>query len=103
MSGDRKKHFHNAQGDGCSQLAVLGTRAHEIFHQLVETFIATGSPVGARTISNSLEESLSPATVRNVMQDLEEAGLLSSPHHQRGTGADRNWLAIVCGYHAACG
>ncbi|MEM7268615.1 MAG: heat-inducible transcriptional repressor HrcA [Pseudomonadota bacterium] len=65
-------------------LSDLNDRSREIFRRLVETYIETGEPVGSRTISKNLEASLSAATVRNTMQDLEALGLLDSPHTSAG-------------------
>ncbi|MDF2233219.1 heat-inducible transcriptional repressor HrcA [Albimonas sp. CAU 1670] len=65
-------------------LGDLNDRSRAIFRQLVETYLETGDPVGSRTLSKALEQPLSAATVRNVMQDLEEMGLLGSPHVSAG-------------------
>ncbi len=65
-------------------LADLSERAREIFHRLVETYIATGEPVGSRTISRAPGINLSPASVRNVMADLEDLGLIYAPHTSAG-------------------
>ncbi|MGG7567521.1 heat-inducible transcriptional repressor HrcA [Rhodovulum sp. DZ06] len=65
-------------------LTDLNDRSREIFRRLVETYLDTGEPVGSRTLSKALEGALSPATVRNVMQDLEQLGLLGSPHVSAG-------------------
>jgi len=62
----------------------LNERSREIFRHIVDTFMETGEPVGSRTISKLLEQALSPATIRNVMADLEETGLLYSPHTSAG-------------------
>lgn len=62
----------------------LTERSREVFRRLVETYLESGEPVGSRTLSRSLVESLSPATIRNVMQDLELLGLLDSPHVSAG-------------------
>jgi heat-inducible transcriptional repressor len=51
---------------------------------VVESFIDSGSPVGSRTISKKSDVNLSPASIRNVMQDLEEVGLLAAPHTSAG-------------------
>lgn len=67
-----------------ASLSDLNDRSREIFRRLVETYLETGEPVGSRTISRALETSLSAATVRNVMQDLEHLGLLDSPHTSAG-------------------
>ena len=66
------------------ELSDLNDRSRDIFRALVETYIETGEPVGSRTISRNLETTLSAATVRNVMQDLEHLGLLDSPHTSAG-------------------
>ncbi|MGF1446206.1 MAG: heat-inducible transcriptional repressor HrcA [Pikeienuella sp.] len=65
-------------------LADLNERSRTIFARLVETYLESGAPVGSRTLSKSLELGLSAASVRNVMQDLEELGLLDSPHISAG-------------------
>jgi heat-inducible transcriptional repressor len=62
----------------------LSERAREVFRQVVESYLGTGAPVGSRTISRLPGVNLSPASIRNVMQDLEEAGLLSHPHTSAG-------------------
>ena len=64
--------------------APIGEREHEILTALVETFIATGEPVGSRTLARSSREGLSPATIRNVMSDLADAGFLDQPHTSAG-------------------
>jgi heat-inducible transcriptional repressor len=65
-------------------IAGLDSRSRDIFRRLVDTYIETGEPVGSRTISKVLPASLSPASVRNVMMDLEDAGLIYSPHTSAG-------------------
>jgi heat-inducible transcriptional repressor len=67
-----------------SPLAQLDERSREIFRQIVESYLATGEPVGSRHLSRLLPMTLSPASVRNVMQDLEEAGLIYAPHVSAG-------------------
>src|SRR2546426_9404553 len=62
----------------------IGEREREILTAIVETFIATGDPVGSRTLARSNKEGLSPATIRNVMSDLAEAGFLEQPHTSAG-------------------
>ena len=62
----------------------IGEREREILTAIVETFIATGDPVGSRTLARSNREGLSPATIRNVMADLAEAGYLEQPHTSAG-------------------
>ena len=67
-----------------STLSELNNRFRDIFKSLVDAYLETGEPVGSKTISRLLDFSLSPATIRNVMADLEEAGLLLSPHTSAG-------------------
>ena len=62
----------------------IGTREHEILTAIVESYIATGEPVGSRTLSRVNREGLSAATIRNVMSDLSEAGFLEQPHTSAG-------------------
>jgi len=62
----------------------MNDRSREVFRRLVETYLATGEPVGSRTIARHLAEGVSAATIRNVMQDLEHLGLLDSPHVSAG-------------------
>ena len=62
----------------------LNGRSREIFALLVQTYLQTGEPVGSRTLSKALDLELSAASVRNVMQDLEQLGLLGSPHVSAG-------------------
>jgi heat-inducible transcriptional repressor len=62
----------------------IGEREREILTAIVETFIATGEPVGSRTLSRSNREGLSPASIRNVMADLSDAGYLEQPHTSAG-------------------
>src|SRR3982751_2601178 len=64
--------------------APTGGREREILTAIVETFIATGEPVGSRTIARSSREGLSAATIRNVMADLADAGFLEQPHTSAG-------------------
>jgi heat shock gene repressor HrcA len=65
-------------------IAELSARSREIFRQIVDAYLETGEPIGSRTLSKRLTVSLSPATIRNVMADLEESGLLFSPHASAG-------------------
>lgn len=62
----------------------LGERPREVFRHLVEAFLASGEPVGSRTLSQRLPIALSPASIRNVMADLEAMGLLYAPHTSAG-------------------
>ncbi|MCT8331302.1 heat-inducible transcriptional repressor HrcA [Albidovulum sediminis] len=65
-------------------LAELNERSREVFRRVVEGYLDTGDPVGSRTLTRSMSEKLSAATIRNVMQDLEYLGLLDSPHVSAG-------------------
>ncbi len=71
---------------GASQvsLAALNERSREIFRSIVESYLTTGEPVGSRNLSRILPISLSPASVRNVMSDLEDLGLIFAPHTSAG-------------------
>jgi heat-inducible transcriptional repressor len=62
----------------------LTSRPREIFRHLVEAYLASGEPVGSRTLSQRLPNALSPASIRNVMADLEKMGLVYAPHTSAG-------------------
>jgi heat-inducible transcriptional repressor len=62
----------------------IGPREREILTAIVETYISTGEPVGSRTLSRQNKDGLSPATIRNVMSDLVDAGYLGQPHTSAG-------------------
>src|SRR6187399_2933913 len=65
-------------------LRQLNERSREIFKRIVEAYLATGEPVGSRNLSRALPMTLSPASVRNVMSDLEALGLIYAPHTSAG-------------------
>ena len=65
-------------------LAQLSERSREVFRQIVESYLATGEPVGSRNLSRLIPMTLSPASVRNVMSDLEQLGLIYAPHTSAG-------------------
>lgn len=65
-------------------ISELNDRSREIFRNIVDAYVETGEPVGSRTLARRLRMALSPATIRNVMADLEDAGLLFSPHTSAG-------------------
>ncbi|SNY90471.1 heat-inducible transcription repressor HrcA [Cohaesibacter sp. ES.047] len=67
-----------------SPLTGMDDRLKDIFRTIVESYLETGDPVGSRNISKALPISLSPASVRNVMSDLEQLGLVYSPHTSAG-------------------
>ena len=79
----------------------IGTREREILTAIVETFISTGEPVGSRTLARSNREGLSPASIRNVMADLSDAGFLEQPHASAGrvptTEAYRYYVEQISG------
>lgn len=70
--------------DGTKLLDELNDRSREVFRKVVEGYLQSGEPVGSRTLTRTLEEKVSAATIRNVMQDLEFLGLLDSPHISAG-------------------
>jgi heat-inducible transcriptional repressor len=65
-------------------IAELNDRSREIFRRIVESYLTTGEPVGSRNLSRILSMPLSPASIRNVMADLEAAGLIFAPHTSAG-------------------
>lgn len=65
-------------------LAQLNDRSREIFRQIVESYLETGEPLGSRNLSKLITTPLSPASVRNVMADLEQLGLIYAPHTSAG-------------------
>lgn len=65
-------------------LDEMNARSREVFRSVVEAYLESGDPVGSRTLTRQLNEKVSAATVRNVMQDLEYLGLLDSPHVSAG-------------------
>src|SRR3954471_19182612 len=81
---DMKYGERSGQTAGGSPFSELNERSRDIFRLIVEGYVATGEPIGSRTLSRMLGQNLSPATIRNVMSDLEGAGLLYSPHTSAG-------------------
>ena len=65
-------------------LEELNDRSREVFRRVVDSYLLNGEPVGSRSLTREMSEKISAATVRNVMQDLEYLGLLSSPHVSAG-------------------
>jgi heat-inducible transcriptional repressor len=65
-------------------ITELNQRSREILRRIIESYVETGEPVGSRTLSKRFSMNLSPATIRNVMADLEDSGLLFSPHTSAG-------------------
>ena len=70
--------------DGRQLLEEMNDRSREVFRRVVEGYLATGAPVGSRSLTRDMSEKVSAATIRNVMQDLEYMGLLGSPHVSAG-------------------
>ena len=66
------------------QLQALDARSRDIFRMIVDSYMRDGEPVGSRNLSRLLPQSLSPATIRNVMSDLEQLGLIYAPHVSAG-------------------
>jgi len=67
-----------------SEIARLNERSRAILREIVESYLVSGEPVGSRSLSRTLPMTLSPASIRNVMQDLEHAGLIYAPHTSAG-------------------
>ncbi|WP_460272953.1 heat-inducible transcriptional repressor HrcA [Celeribacter sp. ULVN23_4] len=65
-------------------IAEMNDRSREVFRRVVEGYLDSGGPVGSRTLTRTMSEKVSAATIRNVMQDLEYLGLLDSPHVSAG-------------------
>src|SRR2546428_1027477 len=83
--------------------ALQERRNRQILADIVRVYIETGEPVSSRAISKSFEETLSTATIRNVMADLEDAGFLHQPHTSAGrvpTPAPYRFFATAIPSHA---
>jgi len=74
----------NTMSETANILAEMNERSREVFRRVVQGYLDTGAPMGSRTLTRSLSEQVSAATIRNVMQDLEYLGLLDSPHVSAG-------------------
>ena len=83
LAKDIASQARSASG-GLSSLSDMNERSRAIFRQIIETYLATGEPIGSRNISRALPMTLSPASVRNVMADLETLGLIYAPHTSAG-------------------
>jgi len=70
--------------EALSELQKLNERSRTIFRQIVESYLATGDPVGSRNLARHLPMTLSPASIRNVMSDLEHLGFIYAPHTSAG-------------------
>src|SRR6185295_1412838 len=78
---DATESSHSAE---CTMIRMLDKRAQLLLKTLIERYIEEGQPVGSRTLSKHSGLDLSPATIRNVMSDLEELGFIASPHTSAG-------------------
>lgn len=76
--------LHSQMTESKDILGEMNDRSREVFRRVVEGYLATGDPVGSRTLTRDFSEKVSAATIRNVMQDLEYLGLLDSPHVSAG-------------------
>jgi heat-inducible transcriptional repressor len=79
---------------GLPHLAELNERSREVLRLVVEEFVETGEPIGSRTLSKRLASGISPATIRNVLSDLEDIGLLFAPHTSAGRLPTDNGLRL---------
>ncbi|PWJ21765.1 heat-inducible transcriptional repressor HrcA [Jannaschia seohaensis] len=70
--------------DNAQILSEMNDRSREVFRRVVEGYLGTGDPVGSRTLTRTMSEKVSAATIRNVMQDLEFLGLIQAPHVSAG-------------------
>lgn len=86
--------FELTKAENRSLLSELDERAREIFRQIVVSYLATGDPAGSRNISRGLPMTLSPASVRNVMSDLEQLGLIYAPHTSAGRMPTQSGLRL---------
>ncbi len=78
------RHLIPRMTDAQNLLDEMNARSREVFRRVVEGYLESGDPVGSRTLTRDFSESVSAATIRNVMQDLEFMGLLGSPHVSAG-------------------
>lgn len=74
----------SGQRQAAASIAALNDRAREVLRLVVESYVETGEPVGSRALTRKITETLSPATIRNIMADLQDAGLLYAPHTSAG-------------------
>lgn len=74
----------NKLASGAQIIDDLDKRSRDIFRLIVENYLETGEPLGSRSLSKGYAESLSPASIRNVMADLEDLGLIYAPHVSAG-------------------
>jgi heat-inducible transcriptional repressor len=89
-----KANDHTHMTEGSHILDQMNERSREVFRRVVEGYLATGDPVGSRSLTREFSEKVSAATIRNVMQDLEYLGLLDSPHISAGRVPTQNGLRM---------
>ena len=83
--------------------SALDERSGEIFRRIVESYLESGEPLGSRNLSRILPMSLSPASVRNVMSDLEDLGLIYAPHVSAGRLPTQAGLRLAHGIRSHAG
>src|ERR1700730_946566 len=79
-----EKPFSRSVPESLTELQKLNERSRTIFRHIVESYLATGEPVGSRNLARHLPMSLSPASIRHVMSDLEHLGYIFAPHTSAG-------------------
>lgn len=86
--------MHPIGDNKIKSLLELDERSRTILRQIVESYLSTGDPVGSRNLARVLPMALSPASIRNVMSDLEELGLIAAPHTSAGRLPTQNGLRL---------
>lgn len=86
--------MHSIGDNKIKSLLELDERSRTILRQIVESYLSTGDPVGSRNLARVLPMALSPASIRNVMSDLEELGLIAAPHTSAGRLPTQNGLRL---------
>ena len=84
IDGQPPPSLQEIMSDTSTILTEMNDRSREVFRRVVESYLNSGDPVGSRTLTRTMSEKLSAATIRNTMQDLEFLGLLDSPHVSAG-------------------
>lgn len=84
IDGPPPSSYQVIMSDTAAILTEMNDRSREVFRRVVESYLNSGDPVGSRTLTRTMTEKLSAATIRNTMQDLEFLGLLDSPHVSAG-------------------
>lgn len=84
LPGAGQKEPPSGQPRQTTSVTELNDRAREVLRLVVESYVETGEPVGSRALTRKITETLSPATIRNIMADLQDLGLLYAPHTSAG-------------------